>query len=100
MANVIEIAKKIFEFAILNNKEETRTETTKGEPTFSVRFSGHGSVIEVQINPFGWGDNAVSESYSVSLDRDNAEIQLQYVYNRMATIQDEWNSSRTLAEEP
>lgn len=36
MENVTEIAKKIIEFAILNNKEETEVETTQDKPTFFV----------------------------------------------------------------
>lgn len=99
MENVTEIAKKIIEFAILNNKEETEVETTQDKPTFFVRFSGYCSTIEVNINPFGWGDNAVSESYSVYLTRENAAEQLQYAYDRMVAIQDEWNSSRSVTEE-
>ena len=99
MENVTEVAKKVIEFAILNNKEETEVETTKDKPTFFVHFSGNCSSIEITINPFGWGDDAVSESYSVYLARDNAAEQLQYAYNRMVAIQDEWNSSRALTEE-
>lgn len=99
MENVTEIAKKVIEFAILNNKEKTEVEITKDKPTFFVHFSGHCSLIEISINPFGWRDDAVSESYSVHIDRDNAAEQLQYAYDRMVAIQDEWNSSRSATGE-
>lgn len=94
MGNVMETASKVFEFAVQNNQEETKAETTKDKPTFFVRFSGHCCLMEIEIFPFGWDDNAASESYYLPLDSKNAEAQLQYAYDRMTAIQDEWNSSR------
>lgn len=71
---------KVIEMAAQLNPSQTSRDITGDKPTIFVMFSGHVSLLQVQVHYFGWGDAPYDEpdySWNVYIDEDQENVKKQ-----------------------
>lgn len=82
---------KVIEMAAQLNSSSTSRDITGEKPTIFVMFSGHVSLLQVQIHYFGWGDAPYDEpDYSWDIyiyeDQENVKKQLDDIIHMLEQL--------------
>lgn len=82
---------KVIEMATQLNLSPTSRDITGDKPTIFVMFSGHVSLLQVQVHYFGWGDAPYDEpDYSWDIyiyeDQENVKKQLDDIIHMLEQL--------------